>query len=530
MRKILQPFWFALLLAAGIGIGMLLAPYRSAGGNKIAQIIQLIHSNYVDSVNDADLEKKAITDLLHGLDPHSNYFTPDEARHVNEPLEGSFEGIGIEFLLWNDTIFVANVTDDGPSAKAGMKVGDRIVTVDGKVLNGMHLKNDDVFKLLKGPGGSKVQLTVVRTHENKTLDFTIERGSIPIKSIDAWYKADAETGYIRIIRFAATTYDEYLDAFHALKSAGMKNLIIDLRDNGGGYLSTARKIADEFLDNHKKILTTRGQHSGNETFQATDKGEFEHGKLIVLINENSASASEILSGALQDNDRALIIGRRSFGKGLVQNSFGLSDGASIRLTISRYYTPSGRCIQKPYMGNYDEYEEESEKRYDKGELFNADSNHLESQEQYSTLSGRKVYGGGGIMPDIFVPLDTSRNSPLLNALLAKSILRQVAYYYVAENQGLKQQYSGMEAFGASFHVPETLLNQVKNEALAMQVNWNAAAFEKSKTGIEEYLKAFMARQLYGASGFYFILNQTDPAVLRALKAMASENDFSNISR
>lgn len=529
MRKALQPFWFALLLAAGIGIGMLLAPYRSAGGNKIAQIIQLIHSNYVDSVNDAELEKKAITDLLHGLDPHSNYFTAEESRHVNEPLEGSFEGIGIEFLLWNDTIFIANVTDDGPSARAGLKVGDRIVKVDGKALNGMHLKNEDVFKLLKGPGGSKVQLSVLRTHENKVLDFTLERGSIPIKSIDAWYKLDAETGYIRIIRFASTTYDEYLTAFNALKATGMKNLVLDLRDNGGGYLSTARKIADEFLDNHKKILTTKGEHSGNETFQATEKGDFEHGKLIVLMNENSASASEILGGALQDNDRALIIGRRSFGKGLVQNSFGLSDGASIRLTISRYYTPSGRCIQKPYTGNYDAYEEESEKRYDNGELFNADSNHIANREQFSTLNGRKVYGGGGIMPDIFVPLDTTKNTPLLNALLSKSILRQVAYYYVSEHPEAFKNYSGMEQFGA-YLIPPILIEQVKNEALAMQVAWDPSAYNKSGSMIEQYLRAFMARQLYGPQGFYYIINRNDATVLRAMKAFQTESDFTGITR
>lgn len=530
MKQVFEPLKYAVLIALGVFIGIWFVPYKTSGGNKFSQIVQIIKTNYVDTIDTEALEKESINDLLHALDPHSNYFTAEEAKSVNEPLAGSFDGIGIEFLLWSDTIFVANIIDDGPSAKAGLLVGDKIIKVDGKVLNGMNLKNADVLKLLKGKSGSAVQLHIYRSTLGKYEDVKITRGSVPIKSVDGYFMADANTGYIKISRFAANTFDEYKTAFEKLKNNGMKNLIIDLRDNGGGYLNTAQKIADEFLGADKKILTTKGEHTGIENYVATSTGEFENGKLIILINENSASASEILGGALQDNDRALIVGRRSYGKGLVQNSFSLKDGSSIRLTISRYYTPSGRSIQRPYNHGYDEYEDDYSHRYKSGELFIEDSIKNNKQQIFTTVGGRNVYGGGGIVPDIFVPLDSSKRSKLLTNLLEKSVIRQVAYTYTEQHKTVLEKYQSVEQYYTAFHIENLLWDQLRTTASFSQISWDENDFIRSKPELEKYLKAFIARQLFKTNGYLYVEAKADETFINAISCLGKEGLFEKLTK
>ncbi len=530
MKQAFEPLKFAIILALGILIGIWFVPYKTSGGNKFAQIFQLVKNNYVDTINTETLEKESISDLLHSLDPHSNYFTAEESKQVNEPLEGSFEGIGIEFLVMSDTILVANIIDDGPSFKAGLKVGDRIIKVDDKLLQGLKLQNEDVLKLLKGKSGSIVKVGVCRGALDKVTDFSIIRGSVAIKSVDGYFMADNKTGCIKISRFAANTFDEYKTAFDALKNNGMENLIIDLRDNGGGYLNIAQKIADEFLESERIILTTKGEHTGNEIYKATSKGSFEKGKLIILVNENSASASEILGGALQDNDRALIIGRRTFGKGLVQNSFSMSDGSSIRLTISRYYTPCGRSIQRPYNHGYAYYEEDYQNRYNSGELFIEDSIKTNTDLVFNTLGGRRVYGGGGIVPDFFVHLDTSQRSRLLSELINKSVIREVAYSYAEQKKDQLRKYSDVIVFNDEFNIDNSIWQHLESVASKAQIIWNVNDFKHSKSEIERYLKAYISKQLYKSNGYYYSESLHDETMLKALSCMREEKYFEKLIR
>jgi carboxyl-terminal processing protease len=376
------PIFFSLVLILGIFIGTTFNLNTSFGGipvdsknryNKIEEIIKYIDQEYVDTVDDKKLIENTITSMLQTLDPHSAYISADELAANNEPLQGNFEGIGVEFNIVNDTIRVIDAIEGGPAEEVGVQAGDKIVKVEGKQVAGIKITNKMVMERLKGPGGTKVKISVFRNGKKALQDFTITRGTIPIYSVDVAYMVTPQTGYIKIARFAAATYEEYMSAFRKLKEKGLKNLIIDLRGNGGGYLNTATSIADEFLDNGKEILYTEGKARPRKDSKATSKGDFETGKLIVLVDDGSASASEILAGALQDNDRATIVGRRSFGKGLVQEQSEFSDGSAMRLTIARYYTPSGRCIQKPYNGDITEYYSEEYDRFKSGELENADS-------------------------------------------------------------------------------------------------------------------------------------------------------------
>ncbi len=420
--QIRLPIILCIGLAAGVLIGASLSTKTSYGGSggdgisKLREVMGLIQKEYVDDPKTDELVEDAIQHMLGKLDPHSSYISVKDREEANEDLRGNFEGIGIEFNIFHDTIVVVSPLGGGPSEAVGLHSGDKIVKVDNKIVAGININNGDVMKYLKGPKGSEVKIEISRKNEKDLLSFTIIRDKIPQYSVETSYMIDSEIGYIKISRFSQTTYDEFQEALTKLKGNGMKKLVLDLQGNPGGYMNQAIDLADEFLPAGEKIVFTKGKDTRyNSDAMSTKKGEFESGDLIVLVNEGSASASEILAGALQDNDRALVVGRRSFGKGLVQSPFDLSDGSELRLTISRYYTPSGRSIQKPY-NDMDDYGKDIMKRYRKGEFFHSDSIKFNDSLKYKTLNGRTVYGGGGIMPDYFVPLDTTLTSHYLNAL------------------------------------------------------------------------------------------------------------------
>src|SRR3954471_4115693 len=406
------PIVFALVLLLGILIGRTFG-FTSRNGiisinsknpyNKIDEILHYINEQYVDTVNNKQLVEKTITTMLQNLDPHSSYLTAEDAKSNNEPLQGNFEGIGIEFNIVEDTIRVLSAIPGGPSELVGIQAGDKIVEVEGKKVAGIKITNKDVLAKLKGPGETKVKVGILRRGKSAIQNFTITRGTIPIYSVDVSYMLTPKIGYIKISRFATDTYNEYLKAFDKLQKMGMQQLVIDLRGNGGGYLNTAVSLADEFLPKGKEIVYTIGKARPRTDYKATEKGHFENGKLVILIDDGSASASEILAGAMQDNDRATIIGRRSFGKGLVQEQSEFSDGSAMRLTIARYYTPTGRCIQKTYSNGLEDYYKEEYSRYNSGELENVDSIKINDSLKYTTPGGKIVYGGGGIIPDVFVP-------------------------------------------------------------------------------------------------------------------------------
>ena len=527
------PIFFALVLMLGIFIGTTFnldlgtgpAAIRVGNGlgsgryTKIDEILKYIDEQYVDTVDDKKLVESTITSMLQSLDPHSSYISADELAANNEPLQGNFEGIGVEFNIVDDTIRVIDAIQGGPAAGVGIAAGDRIVKVDSKPVAGIRITNKQVFEKLKGPGGTKVKVTVLRVGKRTPLEFTITRGTIPIYSVDVAYMVAPQTGYIKIARFAATTYDEYMAAFKKLRAQGMQRLIIDLRGNGGGYLNTATSIADEFLDNGKEILYTQGKARPRKDYKATAEGEFEKGKLIVLIDDGSASASEILAGALQDNDRATIVGRRSFGKGLVQEQSEFSDGSAIRLTIARYYTPSGRCIQKPYNGNIDDYYNEEYDRYKSGELESADSIKVGDSLKYKTLSGRTVYGGGGITPDVFVPLDTTGHSHYLSMVSYNGVLNDYAFEYADNNRArLKASYS-VETFRDKFLVSADELDRFVAYAEKRGVKRNEQQIRQSETLLKNQLKALIARDIWNNEGFYPVFQADDNVLKKAVELM-----------
>jgi carboxyl-terminal processing protease len=417
---------------------------------------------------------------------------------------------------------VVTVVSGGPSDQLGIQSGDRIVKIDDKNFAGIHITNDDVLKNLRGPGGTKVKVSILRRGQNHFIDFNIKRGKIPLYSVDVAYMLDVETGYIKISTFGETTYDDYLNAFMKLKGMDMKNLVLDLRGNPGGYLNTAVKIADEFLSDHKMIVYTKGRIHRNEEYRATTRGFFEQGKLIVLIDEGSASASEIVSGALQDWDRATIVGRRSFGKGLVQEENSFPDGSAIRLTIARYYTPTGRSIQKPYDKGYEDYSHELMDRIKKGELESIDSISFPDSLKFTTPSGHTVYGGGGIMPDVFVPLDTSFNTDFYSDAMADGLVVQFAYDYLDRNRGHFNKYRGFDEFNKSFSVTDDIYKHFADYAVKSGIKKNEQAIKRSSPLIRNLIKAYIARQLYKNDGFYPVIHQMDEALKKAMELMHSE--------
>lgn len=506
-------------LATGLWIGRMMAPasssslsYEGSRYQKMQDIISIIDQRYVDSVNGNKLFESAISDMLHKLDPHSNYIPAEELALATEQIHGEFGGVGVRFFIIRDTICVTNVIAGSPSEAAGLKSGDKIVKVDTINLDATIVNNDKVMELLKGAPGTKVKVVIDRNGKKMTKSIT--RGVIPINSITTAYMLDNTTGFIKINAFSLTTVSDFRLEASKLLSKGMKKLILDLRDNGGGVLPAATQLADEFLGPDKVIVSTKGEHLPEQEYKSTGVGMLEHTPVVVLINQNSASASEILAGALQDHDRATVVGRRSFGKGLVQEDMKLQDGSNLRLTIARYYTPTGRCIQKPYSENYEEYYHDQLNRFDNGELYAPDSSLFVDSLAYKTINKKRiVYGGGGIMPDLFVPLDTTGSSWYLSQLRYAGTFQYFAFDYV---HGKRSKWSNPKAFDNEFKVTDELVKQFTTYAeKQMDIPFNAKQFAASASLIKVLLKAEIARQLWTENGFFQVYNDYDKEVLKA---------------
>jgi len=518
------PIFLVLAVICGIFIGAAMSKKgneQSIAGNylRFAEIINYIQQDYVDTVDVDKLVDYSISQMLEKLDPHTSYIPASDRQISDSQLESNFEGIGIEFNIIKDTIYVVSPISGGPSEKAGLMAGDKIIKVDSVQMAGIGVTSADVFKKLRGKKGTKVLLTVKRRSSAKLLTYTIIRDKIPTYSIDAAYMIDKTTGYIKISRFGDKTYEEFASALADLKKQGMQRLMIDLKDNGGGYLNRATDIADELISGNKMIVYTDGKGTKyDQEIRARMTGAFESGPVVVLINEGSASASEILSGALQDNDRGLIVGRRSFGKGLVQMPVNLNDGSELRITISRYYTPSGRSIQKPYdKEDASAYDSDLLARYQHGEFFHADSIHFNDSLKYETLKGRIVYGGGGIMPDVFVGRDTSEYTKYLMELFNENVIREYTLNYYQENKTTLSKMSYEEYF-KSFVVTDAMLKNVIELATSTGVKYNDVQYKRSKEFIKNNVKAYIARSAWGNKGFYQIYNQKDEIYIKGLSS------------
>ena len=480
-----------------------------------------ISSLYVDSVDENKLVEQAIVGMLEGLDPHSVYSDPEEVRRLNEPLQGNFDGIGIQFNMASDTLFVIQPVSGGPSAKAGILPGDRIIQVDDVVIAGVKMSNDEIMRRLRGKKGTVVNLKIKRRGVKDLLFFAIKRDKIPMYSIDAAYMVDSKTGYIRVDRFAATTGKEFSDALNRLKNQGMEDLILDLQGNGGGYLQAAIDLANQFLDKKELIVYTEGRKNPRMEYRADGDGDFREGRVIILVDEFSASASEIVTGAIQDWDRGIVVGRRTFGKGLVQRPIDLPDGSMIRLTVARYYTPSGRCIQKPYT-DIDGYNKDLTERYKHGEMLSADSIHFSDSLKYRTQkSGRIVYGGGGIMPDYFVPLDTLMYTSYYLALRDKGVILQQNLKWIDANRGKwLKEYQSFSQFDKEFQITSDMLDEVKNSGEVLGIAYNEKEFTQSLPLLKTYLKALIARDLWGMNEFFQVINGLDGSVKKAVELLA----------
>ncbi len=493
---------------------------------KYSTLLFLIDNFYVDTLDMPKLVEKAIVSTLKELDPHSAYISKKDVERADEPLVGSFEGIGVTFQLFKDTILVVAPVPGGPSDKVGIMAGDKIITVNGKPAHGPEITNDWVMKHLRGKKGTKVVVGIYRKGISHLLDFTIIRDKIPLKSLDAVLMLDKKTGYIKLNRFARDSKEEFDLALDSLKRLGMKQLVFDLRGNSGGYLSTARDIADEFLPAGKLIVYTEGIHSPRQGLLASEAGGFEQGKLVVLINEGSASASEIVSGALQDWDRALLIGRRSFGKGLVQRPFRLPDGSVVRLTVARYHTPSGRWIQKPYNHGVAAYYDDLEKRLKHGELIHPDSIHFPDSLKFQTAAGRTVYGGGGIMPDIFVPWDSARYDETYSNLIRKGVFNTFVNEYLDKNRRrLKDKYPNLQDFMKNFQIEEADFQQFLADAAKVKLKLNDRVVAEKKAFLELQMKALVARDLFDQNAYYAVTVQMDEEIHRALEMMKDNHVF-----
>jgi carboxyl-terminal processing protease len=523
---VLLPLLLAMAMATGIFLGSRLQPQQqqalpglfflrgTSPSDKLGEVIDLLDRQYVDSVRTEDLVDEVLQDLLQRLDPHSYYISAAELQAAQEPLEGSFEGIGVEFAIQRDTVVVIAPVEGGPSAAKGILAGDRILKADSVVLAGRSITNDDVIKTLRGQGGSEVTMSISRSGRKTPFEVTVTRGKIPINSVATSLMTPDGTGFIKLTRFAKTSHEEVMKAADALTRQGMKRLVLDLRGNGGGYLDAAIDLADEFLPEGRMIVYTEGRTHPRRDHVATNRGSLETLPLAVLIDEGSASASEIIAGAIQDNDRGTIVGRRSFGKGLVQEHIPLPDQSAVRITTARYHTPSGRCIQRPY-GEGIEYGEELEARFDHGELLNADSIRLDSSEVFTTVGGRKVYGNGGIMPDVFVAADTTETSGYLSELYFSGVLNQFAFDIADHDRKRLEAYGGPAAFEQKYTVGADLVDRLGRYAQEQGITAEPADLERSRAAIAMRLKAGIARNIWGSDGFYRIMLDSDSAFRKA---------------
>lgn len=521
------PLVLCLGLAAGVFIGASLNTKKTSSDvgqdiQKFREVLTQIKDEYVDTVNTSALVDDAIQVMLNKLDPHSSYINAADRVAANEDLRGNFDGIGVEFNIFNDTVVVVSPLSGGPSEALGIQSGDKIIKVDGKNLSGVKVTSPDVMKALKGPKGTEVKVSIMRG--SKEIEFKIVRDKIPQYSVDVAYMIDPQTGYIKVNRFSATTYEEFHESLKKLQAKGMKRLVLDLQGNPGGYMNMAIDMADEFLGDDRIIVSQKGKEKKyNAEARSTKRGDFEQGDLIVLVNEGSASASEILAGALQDNDRALVVGRRSFGKGLVQSPFDLSDGSELRLTISRYYTPSGRSIQKPYEDG-DEYALDIISRYNHGEFFHADSIKFNDSLKFITANGRTVYGGGGIMPDYFVPLDTTLNSHYLNELFTSTAIQEYTFNY-AEVHRAALEKEGFEKYATSFTVTDGMIEELVKVGLRNKVKPDYKELRARKKLFQIHIKAQIARKLWGNEGFYPVFNETNEVFQQAIKLFDRTKDL-----
>jgi len=523
---------YALLAAILVSVGMLAGfqlketlPSQnkraqiSSGFSKIQDAIYFVERNYVKETDTEKMVDDAIKGMLEGLDPHSFYISAKEMALMQEQMQGSFEGIGVEFNILEDTLYVVSALSGGPSEKVGIQAGDRIITINDEDIVG--ITNAKVMEKLRGKKGTQVMVDIVRRGVSGTLPFTIVRDKIPIYSVDFSYMVDDETGYLKLSRFAQTTHDEFRDHTQELLDKGMKNMVLDLRGNPGGYMQMAEKIADEFLGKGKMVVYTEGRTKDSKSsYKATSYLDlFEEGALVILLDYGSASASEIVAGAVQDWDRGLLVGVRSFGKGLVQNQKEFSDGSAMRLVISQYYTPSGRCIQKPFEMSSEEYEEEILERFESGEIYDASKIDLPDSLKFKTNAGRTVYGGGGILPDVFVARDTTLDSKYLTMLISRATFRQFSYEYLDQNPKLGDELGTAERFVKEFKVDDALMNQFTAFAEKKGIPLVEEDLATSRKDIEIFVKAFIGRRYFKDDGFYPVYHQSDNVLRRAVELM-----------
>ncbi len=522
--------WLPLLLSFILVIGMLLG-FKLKSGNAegeitvskskpgtIEELLRLIETRYVDETNSDELIETAINNVLKELDPHSNYIPASELQGINEELDGKFEGVGIQFSVVNDTIFVVSSISGGPADQLGVLAGDKIVEIEDSVVAGIEITTEGVIEKLKGKKGTKVKIGVQRGKNKKIMDYTITRDVIPLYSVDAAYMINEETGYIKVNRFSGTTYREFMEKFEEMSNDGLQNLVLDLRGNPGGYLTAATKMLDQMFGDKRLLVYTEGRTYARNNYKSTGRQLFPFDKLVVLIDEGSASASEIMAGAIQDHDRGMIVGRRSFGKGLVQEQYDLSDGSALRLTVARYYTPSGRSIQKPY-DDMDAYGEEAYNRFKSGELVSQDSvNISDTTKYYTTEKNRIVFGGGGIMPDVFIPIDTT----LFNNTFYANALQFIPRFVYTEYENYKtdlEAFKSMEIFNNQFEVTNKIFNDFLTLVKSEDVKIDATELAASKTVIKKRIKAYFARQAFRDNGYFYIMNSDDKMMKAALEAL-----------